>query len=456
MYLNLFGYEQALSDAAAALTSTSTQIQFILDIGILSVAALVVSVAFARLKLSIVSGQILAGMIVGPYVLGWVRDPVILNEISEIGIVLLLFIIGLELDPVELRRLLGKVASLTALEVGIAFAFGMLASFILQFDLIESIIFSMTASITSTAIVGKIFLARRMLRAPEAGFLIGVLVIEDIIAVVFLIVLSSITSTNISSFPYFAIGNSPSAKGFVAVLEAILSGVALLALGTVVARYVAPRIINYLSYYEEEFEEIPFLFAIALGFLFAVLAAYLGYSPGIGAFIIGLGIRGKHSRFLENKVIPIKDLFLLLFFVSVGSLIDPYPALALGIPMIIAFLLLILGKFLGGVAIGKVLSVPSLWKRRGTGKLGNDRDSVSGKEKMPSLQAFGVWLIPRGEFSLVIGQLGIALGLVSLQFFSLIGVSVIVTAIVASILQRFTEPKKASSIYPFTGKTDDE
>jgi Kef-type K+ transport system membrane component KefB len=88
--------------------------------------------------------------------------------------------------------------------------------------------------------------------------------------------------------------------------------------------------------------------------------------------------------------------------------------------------------------------------------VGNDRDSVSGKEKMPSLRAFGVWLIPRGEFSLVIGQLGIALGLVSLQFFSLIGVSVIVTAIVASILQRFTEPKKASSIYPFTGKTDDE
>ena len=75
----------------------------------------------------------------------------------------------------------------------------------------------------------------------------------------------------------------------------------------------APRVINYLSYYEEEFEEIPFLFALGLGFLFAVIAGLLGYSPGIGAFIIGLSIRGKHSQFLESRITPIKDLFLVLF-----------------------------------------------------------------------------------------------------------------------------------------------
>ncbi|MDH2901284.1 MAG: cation:proton antiporter [archaeon] len=86
-----------------------------------------------------------------------------------------------------------------------AFAFGLLASYLLHFTLLEAIIFSMTASITSTAIVGKIFLSRRILRTPESGFLIGLLVIEDMIAVVFLIVLSAITSSSIGSFPYYVI-----------------------------------------------------------------------------------------------------------------------------------------------------------------------------------------------------------------------------------------------------------
>ncbi|MGI0084930.1 MAG: cation:proton antiporter, partial [Nitrososphaerales archaeon] len=245
------------------------EISFLLDLVILALAALVFSVIFARLKLAIVSGQILAGVIVGPYVLKLVTNPLVLNEISEIGIVLLFFVIGLELDPAELGRLARKVTSLTLLEIGISFSFGLLASYVLSFNLLDSIIFSMTASITSTAIVGRIFLARRMLRTPESGFLIGLLVIEDIIAVVFLIVLSSITSSNTSNFPYFQVGANASSRGVITALEAILSGLALIGLGYVVARYFAPKVINYLSSYEEEFEEIPFLFGLGLGFLFA-------------------------------------------------------------------------------------------------------------------------------------------------------------------------------------------
>ncbi len=142
------GQEMVPFLSAASNTTSATQVQFLLDIGILVVAALVLSVIFARFKITIVSGQILAGMIVGPYVLGWVRDPVSINEISEIGIVLLLFIIGLELEPVELKRLAGKVILLTVLEVMIAFAFGWLASYLLAFNLVQSLIFAMTASIT--------------------------------------------------------------------------------------------------------------------------------------------------------------------------------------------------------------------------------------------------------------------------------------------------------------------
>ncbi|MGI0091297.1 MAG: cation:proton antiporter [Nitrososphaerales archaeon] len=408
--------EQTISGilSAATTTTSTTQFQFLLDIGILAVAALLLSVVFARLKITIVSGQILAGMIVGPYVLGWAKDPVTINELSEIGIVLLLFIIGLELDPLELRRLASKVVLLTLLEVGVSFGFGWAASYILRFSLIQSVIFSMAASITSTAIVGRVLLARRMLKAPEAGFLMGLMVCEDIVAVVFLIILSSITSANTSSFPYFVIGQNASTRGLIAASESILGGLALIGLGFAVARYLAPVIINYLSSYDPEFEEIPFLFALGLGFVFAILAAFLGFSPGIGAFIIGLAIRGKHSSFLERKIIPIKDLFLVLFFVSIGSLIDPFPALALGVPIIAVFILLVFGKFLGGHLVGRIFR-SSYFAGTRDGKSSKSRTSTS-LFKMPPAQAFGARLIPRGEFSLLIGQLALTLGFVDQAF----------------------------------------
>jgi Kef-type K+ transport system membrane component KefB len=436
---NQLALEQALLSAATN-ASTATQVQFLLDIGILAVAALIFSVVFARLKIAIVSGQILAGMIVGPYVLGLVRNPVLINEISEIGIVLLLFIIGLELDPIELGRMMRRVVPLTILEVGIAFAFGWLASIILGFDLIQSVIFAMAASVTSTAIVGRLLLARRQLKAPEAKFLMGLTVFEDIAAILFLIILSSISSSNIASFPYFVIGQSAATRGIFAALEALAGGIGLILLGYAVARYIAPIIINHLSAYEEEFEEIPFLFALGLAFLFAIIAAFLGYSPGIGAFIIGLSIRGKHSRFLEKRIAPIKDLFLVLFFVSIGSLIDPVPALVLGSSLVLVLILVVSGKFVGGFLVGKIFARVTV----------SDASSV----KMPSASAFGVRLIPRGEFSLLIVQLALALGLIDQVFFSLVGVTVIVTAILSSVLQRFTEPRTAPSIYPFKGKTD--
>jgi len=85
----------------------ASETAFLLDLGVLTAAALVFSLLFVRLKLPVVSAQILAGMVVGPYVLGWVVDPTIITQISSIGIVLLLFILGLELDPVELQKVAG-------------------------------------------------------------------------------------------------------------------------------------------------------------------------------------------------------------------------------------------------------------------------------------------------------------------------------------------------------------
>jgi CPA2 family monovalent cation:H+ antiporter-2 len=434
-----------------SLVGSSFQFSFLVDLVVLILSALAFSLLFARLRVSIVAGQILAGVIVGPYVLGWVTGPVVLNQLAEVGVVLLLFIIGLELDPAELRRVITSVTSLTILEIAIAFAFGLIASYLLKFTLLEAVIFSMGTSITSTAIVGKIFLSRRILRTPESGFLIGLLVVEDMIAVVFLIVLSSITSTNIASFPYYVVGASASSKGFLAALEAILGGFALIALAYGVSHYVAPTIINHLSHFEEEFEEIPFLFALGLGFLFAVIAALFGFSPGTGAFIVGLSIRGKQSKFLSERIAPIKDLFLVLFFVSMGGLINPFPALQIGWPIILTFVLLIIGKFAGGFSIGKILH-----RQKDKFVASSRKGKFVNGDRLASPTAFGSWLIPRGEFSLIIGQLALALSLIISSFFSLIGFSVLVTTMVGSIILRYVEPKKALTSFPIRGHKDEE
>ena len=363
-------------------------------------------------------------MTVGPYVLGWVRDQTLIGEISSIGIVLLLFIIGLELDPVELRRIASKVVPLTLMETGIAFGFGFLASYILGLSLIWSIIFAMAASISSTAIVGKIILEKRMFQAQESKFLVGLMVSEDVLAVGFLILLSILTSA----------GGTASAQ-LLGVVEIGLGGVGLLVLAYVVARYFAPAAINYLSSYELESEEIPFLFGLGLGVIFAVLAGALGYSPGIGAFVIGLSIRGKQSRFLTERLSAIKDLFLVLFFVSMGSLIDPFSAFGLGALIILSLAFLTLGKLTGGYLVGRFLS----WNR--------EIADVNPR-------SFATWLVPRGEFSFVIGQFALASGIISDSIFSLIGLSVLVTALAGPFLQRLAEPKLAESSHLLRPQTD--
>ena len=393
----------------------ASETAFLLDLGVLTAAALVFSLLFVRLKLPVVSAQILAGMVVGPYVLGWVVDPTIITQISSIGIVLLLFILGLELDPVELQKVAGKVLLLTLAEVVVAFAFGLAASYLLDLGLLQSIIFAMAASISSTAIVGKIILERRMFSASESKTLVGLMIMEDIVAVGFLIVLSTLAS-----------GSTLTATvGLSAIIVTGLGGVSLLVVGYVVARFFAPFVIDHLASYEIESEEIPFLFALALGLLFGVLAASFGYSPGIGSFIIGLSIRGKQSRFLFEKVSTLKDLFLVLFFVSMGSLINPLPALSLGLPVVAVLGLLVVGKFAGGYSIGGIV---------GGGKIGGTSPPAS----------YGAWLIPRGEFSFVIGQFALSAGLIGLDLFSLIGLSVLVTAIVGPFLQRYTGARLAS------------
>ncbi len=400
------------------------QVAFIVDLGVLAIAALALSLVFIRLKLPVVIGQIIAGMIVGPSVLGLVTDTTVIGDIASVGVVLLLFIIGLELDPLKLSKVLREVILFTGVEVGLAFCFGYVSAVLLHMTFLQSIVFAMTGSITSTAIAGKIFLEKRALQNPVSTFMVGLLIVEDIAAVVFLTVLSSLVTP---------LGSSGVTTQ---VAQTVLGGLGLLVFGYLVARYVAPAVIDYLGAYVVESEEVPFLFSLGLGFVFAIFAQYFGYSPGTGAFIIGLAIRGKQSKFLSQQIAPVKDLFLVLFFVAMGSLIDPTPALSLGALIVIALALAVLGKFIGGLVIGI-----SLRKIR--------PESATQKPRV-----FGAWLVPRGEFSFVIGQFALTLGVIDSRIFSVIGLTVVATALAGPVIQRLTTSESSSSEHPFKPMAD--
>ena len=398
----------------------SFETTFLADIAILTVAALVFSLAFARFRMPVVGGQILAGVIVGPYVLKLVTNSFVISAVSQLGIVLLLFILGLELDPKELRGLLVKIGSLAIVEVSIATAIFYIGMFYITNDPASSLIVSVALAFTSTAVVGRIIVDHfgnaRWSGGPDyQKILVSLLVIEDIIAIVFLVLVPEFLNPSTNS----------------AVLSLLLvagKGAALVAVSYASATYLVPWLINYFASFEIESEDVPFLFSLGLAVIFGALADLLGFSPAIGAFVIGLSLRGKYSKFVSKRIRPIRDLFLILFFVSMGMLIDPVAAG--GVNLFFVFILLaVVAKYLGGF-IGAYLFSTGIKPLR-----------------------FGVWLSPRGEFSLIIAQSALTAGLIGEGMFSVIGIIVIITALVAPVYL-VSKTQRPRSEFPLGPKGD--
>src|SRR5207245_9468921 len=118
---------------------------------------------------------------------------------------------------------------------------------------------------------------------------------------------------------------------------------------------VAPVIIDRLSMHQEEsYRETAFLVALSLGFAFAILSSYFGFSPAVGAFLAGLMIRGRQAKFVMQKIAPVKDLFVVLFFVSMGTVINIAAILTLTIPLCAILSMAVVGKFVGRWAAPRI------------------------------------------------------------------------------------------------------
>ncbi len=388
--------------------ASTPEFSLLLNLGLAIFAAFALSTIFERIKQPVVLGQLIAGIIVGPFGLGLVQDLGAINLLASLGIVLLLFVVGLELDPLEIRRVGTGSFILAAVELTISFLSVFGVALLAGLSTIQAVFVSAVVATTSTAIMSKILLESKSFHAKESQMVITASVIEDFATVFILLLL-----------PGLAAASNQVPASDLALL--VVKGILLVAVIFVFGSRIAPRIIDRMTRGDQEYKETTFLLALSFGFIFAVLSAGLGFSPAVGAFLMGLMIRGKQAEFVLEKVGPIKDLFIVLFFVSMGTLINIGAVLTLTLPILAVLGTALLGKFCGCWTGAKLTTAKGEATR------------------------VGLSMLPRGEFSFIVASEGAGLGVASQILYPVAGLTTLISSFLSSIGMRLLNARRLKS-----------
>jgi Kef-type K+ transport system membrane component KefB len=301
-------------------------------------AALFATVAlFARQSLLV--AYIVLGALLGPSALGLVSDPELIRSISEFGIMFLLFLLGLNLQPQELLRMVSKTTQVTLFSSLAFFAAGFSVAFLFDFTIGESLLVGGAATFSST-IIGLKLLPTTMLHHQRTGeVIISILLLQDLVAIVLLLVVQ---------------GSSQGSMQLLDLAKLLVALPLLIGFAWVAARYVLIKLI--LKF--DKIQEYIFLMTIGWCLGMAELAVLLGLSAEIGAFIAGVALASSPiALFIAESLKPLRDFFLVLFFFSLGAgfdigVIDEVivPALVLAValmllkPPVFRYLLLRIGE----------------------------------------------------------------------------------------------------------------
>ena len=343
------------------------------DLAVILIAAGIITLVFKWLKQPVVLGYIVAGIIAGPAVpyIPTVSDPANIKIWADIGVIFLLFAMGLEFSFKKLMTVGGTavIASITIVS-GMMFL-GYTAGNALGFSHLSSIFLGGMLSMSSTAIVFKAFDDMGLRGQKFTGVVLGVLVVEDLVAVVLMVLLSTLAV-------------SKQVEGM-EMLESILKLGAFLIFWSLLGIYLIPSFLKKIK----PFLNDETLLIIALGFCLGMvmIAAKAGFSSALGAFVMGsLLAETIEAEKIEKLVKPVKDLFAAIFFVSVGMMIQPDLLIEYLVPICILTILVIIGQIFFG-SLGVLLS---------------------GQPLKIALQS-GFSLTQIGEFAFIIASLGVSL-----------------------------------------------
>ncbi len=395
-------------------------IETIIGVGILLFAAKLMAELFLRLKLPIVLGELLAGMIVGPFALGafFVVDGKQLLQINdeikilgEMGAIVILFMAGLEMTPREFLK--GGKASFTvgALGVVIPFFTGLVIFQMFGFDALQSMLIATALTATSIAISIQVLSEFGKIKTPEARLIIGAAVVDDILAIAVLSVVTSIAGSE---------GGIESID-ITEVVITILQVLAFFAIMLIVAVVIIPKIITpRLWKAKGSVEGI----ATASFFGAAALAGSIGLSPIVGAFAVGMALSTtKVFEKIENYVGKIGLIFAPLFFAIIGAQVD-LRAVDLNVLMLSGVIIIVaIVTKLFGCGLPAMLFLKS--KQKG--------------------MRVGIGMISRGEVGLIVAGVGVTAGILTSEVYSTIVIMVAVTTIITPIWLKMEYRKEQRS-----------
>lgn len=375
------------------------------DLAIILTVAAVTTVVCQRLRLPVVVGYLVAGFLIGPGLpTELVTNTASIRTLSELGVILLMYTIGLEFSLRRLGRLLPITGPAAAIETGLMVALGYLGGQLAGWNSRESLFAGAVVAISSTMIVAKAFEDRRPTRRME-DLVLGILIIEDLVAILLLVLLT-------------ALGRGQDLEGISLVAEVLRLFVFLTAL-LGAGMLVVPRAVRAVVALRRE--ETMLVAAVGIAFLFALLAQEAGYSVALGAFIAGALVResGVAHRII-GPIRPVRDIFAAIFFVAVGMLVLP-DEVARAWPVVLALTVTVIVGKIVGVTLGGFLA--------GFG--------------LRTAMKAGMTLAQIGEFSFVIASVGLASGAAPASLYpAAVAVSVI-TALLTPTLMRLSDPLSA-------------
>ncbi len=397
----------------------SLEIQVITDLAVLMIVAAIVALIFRRLKQPIVVGYLIAGMIIGPYTppFSLITHIDILNIFAEIGVILLLFTVGLEFPIGKLKSIGRVIIGVSAVEIVLMlFVSWAIGAWLLKWPFYDTVFLGAALASSSTTIIAKVLGDMGKIKETPSIIMLGILVVEDVVVVIILAMLQNVAAANAISFSSVSV--------LVLKLVAFIGGT------LTIGFFVLPRTIDRVAMLDSR--ELLYILMLGLCFGFAIIANQIGFSVAIGAFLIGVvAARARSREEISREIDPLQTVFGAIFFVSIGALMNIAEVSVYWLPAIVVTL--------------AVLATKMASCGLGTRLFGYDRKS--------SLRV-GLGMAQIGEFAFIVVKVGQDAGLLSDFMLPIIGVAAIITSFATPYLIKlsYRDFSKIKSVSSTTGK----
>ena len=369
------------------------------------VLAFILGALANRFRISPIVGYLLAGVLIGPFTPGYVADQRLANDLAEIGVILLMFGVGLHFTLQDLLSVRAIAVPGAIVQIVVATALGMLLAHFLGWPVGAGIVFGLALSVASTVVLLRALQERRLVETERGRIAVGWLVVEDFVMILALVLLPSLAGI---------LKGNPGA-GFVALAVPLLITLgkvaAFVAVMLVIGKRVIPWILHSVAHTGSRELFRLCVLAIALGVAYGASVLF-DVSFALGAFFAGMILsESELSQRAASETLPLRDAFAVLFFVSVGMLVDPLIVLRDPGPLLAVVLIILFGKSIAAFAIVRMFGYPT-----------SHALTVSAS------------LAQIGEFSFILAGLGVGLALLPERGRDLILASAIISIMLNPVL----------------------